>query len=168
MLTLITDHGPLDLCFSPAGFPDGHATLAEHASIVVVGTVGLPVASLEDVITSKRATGRPKDVVALPIPRGAFAGSIEAIPWSALADAERSSGRAGGAAGRETSASDAGRCETSQGQHGAKAVAPQTIRAGMPLNAWCMGISGESLEPPSRGGNAGSNPVGATTSDSRA
>jgi hypothetical protein len=23
MLTLITDHGPLDLCFSPAGFPDG-------------------------------------------------------------------------------------------------------------------------------------------------
>ena len=67
LLTLVTDHGPLDLCFSPAGFPDGYATLAEHASIIVVGTVGLPVASLEDVITSKRAAGRPKDVVALPI-----------------------------------------------------------------------------------------------------
>ena len=67
MLTLMTDHGPLDLCFSPAGFPDGYATLTEHASIIVVGTVGLPVASLEDVITSKRAAGRPKDVVALPI-----------------------------------------------------------------------------------------------------
>jgi hypothetical protein len=67
MLTLVTDHGPLDLCFAPAGFPSGYDGLQEHATIVVIDTVDLPVASLEDVITSKRAAGRPKDVVALPM-----------------------------------------------------------------------------------------------------
>ncbi len=66
MMTLITDHGPLDLCFAPAGFPDGYNSLNERASIVVVGTVDLPVASLQDVVASKRAAGRPKDIVALP------------------------------------------------------------------------------------------------------
>lgn len=66
MMTLVTEHGPLDLCFTPAGFPDGYASLSEHASIVVVGAADLPVASLEDVVASKRAAGRPKDIVALP------------------------------------------------------------------------------------------------------
>ena len=65
-MTLITEHGPLDLCFAPTGFPDGYASLTEHASIIVVGAVDLPVASLQDVVTSKRAAGRPKDIVALP------------------------------------------------------------------------------------------------------
>lgn len=66
MMTLITEHGPLDLCFTPAGFPKGYASLSEHASTIVVGVVDLPVASLEDVVRSKRAAGRPKDIVALP------------------------------------------------------------------------------------------------------
>jgi hypothetical protein len=66
LMTLITDHGPLDLCFTPDGFPDGYASLSEHASVVEIGAVDVPVASLEDVVTSKRAAGRPKDVVALP------------------------------------------------------------------------------------------------------
>ncbi len=66
MLTLITEEGPLDLCFAPAGFPDGYDSLTEHASVIVVGAVDVPVASLRDVVASKRAAGRPKDVVALP------------------------------------------------------------------------------------------------------
>lgn len=65
-MTLITEHGPLDLCFTPAGFPGGYDSLSEHASIIVLGAVGLPVASLQDVVASKRAAGRPKDIVALP------------------------------------------------------------------------------------------------------
>lgn len=28
LMTLITEHGPLDLCFIPDGFPDGYATLS--------------------------------------------------------------------------------------------------------------------------------------------
>ncbi|GBE24285.1 hypothetical protein BMS3Bbin02_00554 [bacterium BMS3Bbin02] len=66
-MTLITDYGPLDLCLAPAGFPDGYPTLREHASILVVGAARVPVASLEDVVASKRAAGRPKDIVVLAV-----------------------------------------------------------------------------------------------------
>jgi len=66
MMTLITEVGPLDLCFAPAGFPDGYDSFTNHASVIVVSAVNVPVASLKDVVTSKRAAGRPKDVVALP------------------------------------------------------------------------------------------------------
>ena len=65
-MTLITEYGPLDLCFTPAGFPAGYDSLSEHASIIMLGAIGLPVASLQDVVASKRAAGRPKDIVALP------------------------------------------------------------------------------------------------------
>ena len=58
--------GPLDLCFIPDGFPDGYATLSEHATVIEIAAVDVPVASLEDVVASKRAAGRPKDIVALP------------------------------------------------------------------------------------------------------
>jgi hypothetical protein len=66
LMTLITEHGPLDLCFTPDGFPDGYTTLSEHATVVELAAVDVPVASLEDVVASKRAAGRPKDIVALP------------------------------------------------------------------------------------------------------
>ncbi len=66
VMTLITEHGPLDLCFTPDGFPDGYADLSERASVVAVAAVDVPVASLQDVVASKRAAGRPKDIVALP------------------------------------------------------------------------------------------------------
>lgn len=66
-MTLITEHGPLDLCFVPAGFPEGYESLSENAVSVMVGAIDLPVASLQDVVESKRATGRPKDIVALPL-----------------------------------------------------------------------------------------------------
>ncbi len=65
-LTLITDLGPLDLCFRPAGFPDGFATLGKHTVVVFVDELAVPVASLADVVASKRAAGRVKDIVALP------------------------------------------------------------------------------------------------------
>ncbi len=66
MMTLITEEEPLDMCFVPVGFAGGYDSLNEHASIIVVGAVDVPVASLRDVVTSKRASGRPKDIVALP------------------------------------------------------------------------------------------------------
>lgn len=65
-LTLLTTHGPVDLCFAPAGFADGYRTLRDGQVMVVVSGVDVPVASLADVVTSKRAAGRPKDIVALP------------------------------------------------------------------------------------------------------
>lgn len=66
MLTLLTTHGPVDLCFAPAGFADGYDALASGRAVVVVSGVSVPVASLADVVASKRAAGRPKDIVALP------------------------------------------------------------------------------------------------------
>lgn len=65
-MTLITAEGPLDLCFEPAGFSGGYADLAPGAVKIIVSSVEIPVASLDDVVASKRAAGRPKDVVALP------------------------------------------------------------------------------------------------------
>ena len=67
VMTLTTKHGPLDLAFAPEGFPDGYTSLTERSSTVVVAALELPVASLEDVVASKRAAGRPKDIVALPL-----------------------------------------------------------------------------------------------------
>lgn len=65
-MTLLTRHGPLDLCFAPAGFTRGYDELAPRSVVVRVIDVDIPVASLGDVVLSKRAAGRPKDVVALP------------------------------------------------------------------------------------------------------
>ncbi len=65
-LTLLTKHGPVDLCFAPAGFADGYDALEPSQVVIVVSGVDVPVASLADVVRSKRAAGRPKDIVALP------------------------------------------------------------------------------------------------------
>ena len=65
-MTLITANGPLDLCFRPAGFADGYECLNANSVTIAVAAVEVPVASLADVVTSKRAAGRPKDIVALP------------------------------------------------------------------------------------------------------
>jgi predicted nucleotidyltransferase len=48
-----------------SGDPEGYASLSEHASVIEIAAVDVPVASLEDVVASKRAAGRPKDIVAL-------------------------------------------------------------------------------------------------------
>lgn len=65
-MTLITTNGPLDLCFQPAGFANGYDSLSGNSVTIEVAAVEVPVASLADVVASKRAAGRPKDIVALP------------------------------------------------------------------------------------------------------
>lgn len=64
-LTLITNQGPLDIVFQPAGFDDGYTALASGAVTIEIADVPIPVASLSDVVESKRTAGRPKDIVAL-------------------------------------------------------------------------------------------------------
>lgn len=68
-VNLRTDCGDLDISLRPAG-PAGktfdYAELA-RSSVVVLLPEPVTVASLDDVIASKRAAGRPKDLVALPL-----------------------------------------------------------------------------------------------------
>jgi hypothetical protein len=67
MLNLTTEAGDLDLTSSPAGFPEGFDGLARRAvEVDFGGGIVALVASLDDVITSKRAAARAKDRAALP------------------------------------------------------------------------------------------------------
>jgi hypothetical protein len=66
MLNLRSPFGDLDITFSPAGFPDGYDSLRPGAHPYTVGTATIHVADLDDVITSKEAAARPKDLDALP------------------------------------------------------------------------------------------------------
>lgn len=63
---LICRYGELDISFRPSGFDGGYAQLAVHAHRVVVDGVQVIIADLEDVIRSKEAAGRPKDIQVLP------------------------------------------------------------------------------------------------------
>jgi hypothetical protein len=66
VVTLITDHGPLDLSFVPEG-TSGYADLASRAAHRPITAYGdVPVADLADVIASKAAAGRAKDLSQLP------------------------------------------------------------------------------------------------------
>jgi hypothetical protein len=66
VLTLLTDHGPLDISFTPEGTA-GYDDLAGRATLLSVGGhAGVPVADLADVIASKEAAGRAKDLRQLP------------------------------------------------------------------------------------------------------
>lgn len=64
-LNLLTDHGPLDVTYRPEG-TDGYEDLARAAVAVQLLGVEVPVAALEDVIRSKEAAGRAKDLAVLP------------------------------------------------------------------------------------------------------
>ena len=69
MWTLTTSVGDLDLCFVPAG-TRGYDDLRREASRARLGTgLSVPVASLRDVIRSKEAAGRDKDLAQLPLLR---------------------------------------------------------------------------------------------------
>ena len=68
VLNLVTDYGELDLSFVPAG-TEGYEDLAKRALSVAVNGHTVPIASLEDIIRSKEAANRPKDLAALPILR---------------------------------------------------------------------------------------------------
>lgn len=63
---LICPYGEFDLTFHPSGFPGGYRQLAERAHRVVVDDVEVLIADLDDVIRSKEAAGRPKDIRVLP------------------------------------------------------------------------------------------------------
>lgn len=68
LLNLVTRFGDLDLAFEPAGIA-GFADLASRAEPFTIQGTAVPVARLEDVIRSKEAANRPKDLRALPMLR---------------------------------------------------------------------------------------------------
>jgi len=68
ILNLVTAYGELDLSFAPAG-TRGYADLVERARLMTIKGHAVAVASLEDIIRSKEAANRPKDMAALPILR---------------------------------------------------------------------------------------------------
>jgi hypothetical protein len=65
MLNLVTRFGDFDISFLPAG-TTGYEALALRAVQMDLELVIVPVAALEDVIRSKRAAGRPKDLQQIP------------------------------------------------------------------------------------------------------
>jgi hypothetical protein len=68
LLNLVTRYGDLDLAFEPAGTL-GFGELASRAEPVTIQGTAIQLARLEDVIRSKEAANRPKDLRALPLLR---------------------------------------------------------------------------------------------------
>ena len=66
MWNLVCRLGEFDISFRPAGFEDGYQGLAKRAHRMRIEGVEVPIADLEDVIRSKEAAGRPKDLRVLP------------------------------------------------------------------------------------------------------
>lgn len=67
VLNLTTDCGDVDVVFDTEGIDGGFPAWNRGAVRLEIGDgVTIHVASLDDVITSKRATDRPKDRAALP------------------------------------------------------------------------------------------------------
>ncbi len=64
-LNLMTDYGRLDLIHRPGG-TSGYQELAANAEGLDLGDVGIRVAALEDIIRSKQAVARNRDLEQLP------------------------------------------------------------------------------------------------------
>ncbi len=62
---LVTKHGPMDLAMKPDG-TEGYDDLIRNVHEIDAFGVVVPVAALEDIIRSKEAAGRPKDLKHLP------------------------------------------------------------------------------------------------------
>jgi hypothetical protein len=62
MLTLSTREGGLDLLVDPPGSP-GYAALRRRADAIELGGASVRIASIEDLISMKRAAGRPQDQI---------------------------------------------------------------------------------------------------------
>lgn len=67
-INLVTVAGDLDVAMAPAGLPEFSEWSRDAVDLVVLG-VPVTVASLDAVVRSKEAAGRPKDRVALPMLR---------------------------------------------------------------------------------------------------
>lgn len=65
-LTLVTVHGALDLIGEPPG-TTGYRELAANAVTIEVDGLSLKVASLDDLLRMKEASGRPKDRIELEV-----------------------------------------------------------------------------------------------------
>ena len=65
IMNLVTDAGDLDITFSPSG-TGGFEDLRRDAVQMVLFGASIEVASLADVIRSKEAAGRLKDLAELP------------------------------------------------------------------------------------------------------
>jgi hypothetical protein len=66
LLNTTTSAGDLDISYVPIG-TEGYDDLAERAVEFDIGGVRVRVASLDDIIHSKRTAGRPKDLATLPV-----------------------------------------------------------------------------------------------------
>ncbi len=67
ILNLVSDYGDIDIAFQPSGPLDGYEGWKKGAVPLSIGTdVTVWVAALDDVVESKRAANRPKDLAALP------------------------------------------------------------------------------------------------------
>lgn len=64
---LVCPLGEFDITFSPSGFERGYRDLEPRAHLLRVAGVEVSVADLADVIRSKEAAGRPKDLRVLPL-----------------------------------------------------------------------------------------------------
>jgi hypothetical protein len=64
ILTLSTEHGPIDLLAQPSGAPS-YEDLRRSAARLDLDGVGVLVASLDHLESMKRAAGRPKDLIDL-------------------------------------------------------------------------------------------------------
>lgn len=65
-LTFVTRFGPFDILFEPAG-TSGYDSLVERAQNLERFGIDISVASVEDLVAMKRATGREKDAAHLAI-----------------------------------------------------------------------------------------------------
>jgi hypothetical protein len=65
-LTFVTRFGPFDVLFEPAGAPS-YPDLAKRAVLIQRFGVEIAVASVEDLVAMKRATGREKDAAHLSV-----------------------------------------------------------------------------------------------------
>ncbi|MCA1840742.1 MAG: hypothetical protein ABR507_06660 [Actinomycetota bacterium] len=68
-MTFITRFGPFDICFLPDG-TTGYDDLLEESIVIDRLGVKIPLASIEDIIRSKKAAGREKDAGHLVILTG--------------------------------------------------------------------------------------------------
>lgn len=87
-LNLMTRYGQLDIIHRPAG-TEGYQDLAAGSETVGLGDIEVSVAALEDIIRSKQAAGRDRDLEQLPTLRmvleekrkGLRPGQRVTVPW---------------------------------------------------------------------------------------